>query len=182
MFLSYGLSKLLLRENVGRGTKLNIRSVISGRRGYVEIGSKSIIHCAFSFDRSSAKIRIGDNCFIGNSHIVAAQEVNIGNDVVISWGVTIVDHNSHSLDWEIRKRDVSDWHVGSKIWDDVSMAPVIIRDRVWIGFNASILRGVTLGEGAVVGAGSVVTKDVPPYTVVAGNPARVIRQLASYEQ
>ncbi|MBV8923397.1 DapH/DapD/GlmU-related protein, partial [Bradyrhizobium sp.] len=56
-------------------------------------------------------------------------------------------------------------------------APVVIADKVWIGFNASILKGVTIGEGAVVGACSVVTRDVPPFAVVAGNPARVIRTL-----
>jgi acetyltransferase-like isoleucine patch superfamily enzyme len=57
------------------------------------------------------------------------------------------------------------------------MKPVKINDRVWIGFNSIILKGVTIGEGGIVGAGSVVTKDVPPYTIVAGNPARVIREI-----
>lgn len=60
--------------------------------------------------------------------------------------------------------------------------PIIIGDDAWIGFNAIILKGVTIGEGAVVGAGAVVTKDVPPYTVVAGNPAGVVKKLQGYQE
>ena len=63
----------------------------------------------------------------------------------------------------------------------VKIAPVRIGDKAWIGFNAIILKGVTVGEGAIVAAGAVVTKDVPPYTIVAGNPARVIRTLSEPE-
>jgi hypothetical protein len=87
-----------------------------------------------------------------------------------------VDHNSHATDWTSRKNDVVAWGQGKKDWSGVTIKPVKISDRVWIGLNAIILKGVTIGEGAIVGAGSVVTKDVPPYTIVAGNPARIIRE------
>lgn len=113
---------------------------------------------------------------------MSAESVTIEDDVVISWGVTIVDHNSHALEWEKRAQDVADWHRGRKNWADVVIAPVILKKRCWIGFNASILKGVTIGEGAIVGAGTVVTKDVEPYTVVAGNPARVVRSLSISRQ
>jgi galactoside O-acetyltransferase len=95
----------------------------------------------------------------------------------MSWGATIVDHNSHSLNWDIRNRDVEDWASGRKDWTGVLRKPVIIGKRVWIGFNAIVLKGVTIGEGAVIGAGSVVTRDVPPYCIVAGNPARIVREM-----
>jgi galactoside O-acetyltransferase len=72
---------------------------------------------------------------------------------------------------------VRDWARGRKEWDHIAHAPVAISNRAWIGFNVSILKGVTIGEGAVVGACSVVTRDVPPYSLVAGNPARVVRTL-----
>lgn len=88
-----------------------------------------------------------------------------------------MDHDSHSLDWELRKNDVTDWSLGNKDWTGVSIRPVVIRNQVWIGFGASILKGVTVGDGAVIGANAVVTRDVPPYAVVAGNPARIIRIL-----
>jgi galactoside O-acetyltransferase len=109
--------------------------------------------------------------------LVCHTGIAIGDDVIISWSVTIVDHDSHSLLWDRRRNDVADWMRGEKRWDGITIKPVSIRDKAWIGFGAVILKGVTVGEGAVIGAHSVVTHDVAPYTVVAGNPARVIRQL-----
>lgn len=151
------------------------------RGARVSIGNSSLLHCGISFDSGEGQVTIGDRCFIGRSHLVCYRKIDVGNDVIISWGVTIVDHNSHSLYWEQRKDDVSNWARGIKYWTDVRSAPVKIQDKVWIGFNAIILKGVTIGEGAVVGAGAVVTKDVPAYTVVAGNPARPIRELKPSE-
>lgn len=114
--------------------------------------------------------------------MVLAEAITLGDDVVISWGVTIVDHNSHAVAWEDRASDVLDWGRGHKDWSSVKILPVLIEDKVWVGFNAIILKGVTIGEGAIVAAGAVVTKDVPPHTIVAGNPARVIRNLAEPER
>ncbi|QIA25870.1 acyltransferase [Mesorhizobium sp. AA22] len=164
--------------NVGAGTKMAIQSVRTARRGHHSIGEDGIINCRFSFDRSAAQITIGRRCFIGKSHLVAAEHIRIGDDVVISWGTTIVDHNSHSLDWKQRANDVADWHQGKKNWSGVGIAPVTIEENVWIGFGVTILKGVTIGKGAVVGAASVVTKDVEPFTVVAGVPAKKVRDLS----
>lgn len=110
--------------------------------------------------------------------MVLAQRISLGDDVVISWGVTIVDHNSHAIEWSQRANDVLNWGKGTKDWTNVTIAPVQIQNKVWIGFNASILKGVTIGEGAIVAAEAVVTKDVPAYSVVAGNPAMVVRTLS----
>ncbi|CCV14989.1 acyltransferase [Mesorhizobium sp. STM 4661] len=164
----------LLGINAGSGTKISLRSVRTARLGRHTIGENGIINCYFSFDRPGAQITIGRDCYIGKSHLVAAERVSIGNDVVISWGVTIVDHNSHSLDWKQRAKDVADWRHGKKDWTDIGIAPVTIDDNAWIGMGVTILKGVTIGKGAVVGAASVVTKDVAPFAVVAGNPARLI--------
>ncbi|MER9226851.1 acyltransferase [Mesorhizobium sp. M0664] len=160
----------------GAGSKLSYRTVRSARRGNHVIGEESIIHCVFSFDRPDAQITVGKRCFIGRSHLVSAGRIEIGDDVIMSWGITVVDHNSHSVDWRLRGDDVKKWHRGEKDWTGIPIAPVKIENRVWIGFNATILKGVTLGEGSVVGAGAVVTKDVAPFAVVAGNPAKPIRQ------
>jgi len=77
-----------------------------------------------------------------------------------------------------RRNDVREWAAGRKNWDRIGHAPVRIDDRAWIGFNVSVLKGVTIGRGAVIGACSVVTRDIPPYALAVGNPARVIRMLS----
>jgi len=77
----------------------------------------------------------------------------------------------------MRRDDVRNWGKGQKNWKHVAHAPVAVKDKAWIGFNVSILKGVTIGEGAVIGACSVVTRDVPAYAVAVGNPARVVRSL-----
>lgn len=156
--------------------------VRSPRGASLSIGTDSIVECQISFDRPDGVISIGDRCFVGRSHIVCASNVSLGDDVIISWGVTIVDHNSHDIAWEGRRTDILDWARGVKDWTNVRCAPVTIRDRVWIGFNAIVLKGVTIGEGAVVAAGAVVTKDVERYTAVAGNPAVEIRDLRALSE
>ncbi|MBD2165775.1 acyltransferase [Calothrix membranacea FACHB-236] len=117
-----------------------------------------------------------------NAKLIAAEKIEIEDDVMIAWGTTVVDHNSHSISFSLRSKDVVDWQTGKKDWTHVKVAPVKISSKVWIGFNSIILKGVIIGEGAVVGAGSVVTKDVPPWTIVAGNPARIIREIPENER
>ena len=133
------------------------------------------------FDKENAKVSIGRRSFV-NAMIVSAESIDIGDDVLIAWGTTIVDHNSHSISFSKRSEDVTNWMQGKKDWSHVKTSPVKICDKVWIGFNTIILKGVTIGEGSVVGAGSVVTKDVPPWTIVAGNPAKIIREIPEDER
>ncbi|MGI0134333.1 MAG: acyltransferase [Candidatus Micrarchaeaceae archaeon] len=134
------------------------------------------------FERAGARLNIGDRTFLGNGLIAVAGTIDIGSDVMLGWGVTVVDHNSHSVRYSERRGDTERWLRGKKEWSVVKIAKVRIEDKAWIGFNAAILKGVTIGEGAVVAAGSVVTKSVPPWTLVGGNPARVIRELDDSER
>ncbi len=151
---------------------------IRGQAGAeIRIGDNTIFEASIACDRAGAQIQIGDRTFVGDSVIVCADRVTIGSDVLISWGVTIVDHDSHAVEFARRKTDVIEWYHGRKDWSAVAVAPVTVCDKVWIGFGATVLKGVTVGEGAVVGACAVVTRDVAPWTVVAGNPARVLRTL-----
>ncbi len=163
---------------VGDRTAVAYRRIHGARGNNLKIGNDSIIHANMNFEAVGGNIRIGDRCFIGRSNLVCYRNIAIGDDVIMSWGITIVDHDSHSTNWSDRKNDVRDWAVGKKDWSCVAHSPVTIEDKVWIGFNASLLKGIRVGEGAVIAACSVVTRDVPPYSLVAGCPARVVRELA----
>ena len=128
------------------------------------------------------KIRIGDWCFVGQqSQIWSAVEVTIGNRVLISHQVNIHDTNGHPLDAVQRHRQSVEILTRGHPADPgaVLSAPVTIGDDAWIGFGASVLKGVTIGEGAVVAARSLVLKDVEPWTIVAGSPALPIGSSAS---
>lgn len=155
-------------------------------RTYLEIGSDCIVSGNFIFESSKGKINIGKHSYIGPSVFISRSNIQIGNNVTIAWGCTIYDHDSHSLDYIKRRKDIDDElkdiksgvsFIKNKDWDCVNSKPIIIKDDAWIGMNVIILKGVTIGEGAIVGAGSVVTKDVPAWTVVAGNPAKVVKQI-----
>jgi acetyltransferase-like isoleucine patch superfamily enzyme len=141
-----------------------------------------MIRAKVLFDRSDAVLSVGERTFIGASMIVIASRVDIGDDVLIAWGSTIVDHDSHSLRFSDRRGDATDWYDGKKDWSHVEIKPIRIGDKVWIGMNVIILKGVAIGEGSIVAAGSVVTHDVPPFVLVAGNPARVVRELTPDER
>jgi galactoside O-acetyltransferase len=156
----------------------------------VIIEKDSIVGCNCIFESSEGRITIGQHSYIGGGNtLISRNKIEIGNDVVISWGCWIYDHNSHSLNWENRHEDINAYLQSfrncdkwkntyvNKNWETVKSAPIKICDKAWIGFNSIILKGVTIGEGAIVGAGSVVTKDVPAWTVVAGNPARVVKEV-----
>jgi acetyltransferase-like isoleucine patch superfamily enzyme len=163
--------------HIGRGTTVAWRRIKRVAGNSLSVGEDSIIHADISFEENGGEVRIGNRTFVGRSDLVCYRSLVIGDDVIMSWGVTIVDHDSHSIDWEKRRNDVRDWGNGQKNWTHIAYAPVVVEDKAWIGFNVSILKGVTIGEGAVVGACSVVTKDIPPYAVAVGNPARVVRWL-----
>jgi acetyltransferase-like isoleucine patch superfamily enzyme len=116
----------------------------------------------------NGKIEIGKYCFFGEgSKIWAASQIKIGNRVFISHNVNIHDNNSHPIDAEERHIEFKERQVSGKFEDiDLKAKPILIEDDVWIGFNVTILKGVTIGRGAIIGACAVITKDVPPYTIV----------------
>lgn len=152
------------------------------------IKAESHVYAMFSYLRADAKIVVGKRCQIGNVNFISSEEIIVGDDVLMAWGINITDSNHHSLFWEERKNDVylcrKDYIatngrlIGASMdWNTISRGPIVIGDKVWLGFNVSILKGVTIGEGAVVSPGSVVTKDVPAWTLVGGVPCKPIRKL-----
>ena len=156
---------------------VNLLRVRNYAGAQLSIGPRTLCSAAILFEKPGARVTIGSDTFVGKSRIVAANEVAIGDDVLISWDVTIVDHDSHALAFADRRNDVADWRQGRKDWSKVCQGRISVGNKAWIGFGAAILKNVTIGEGAIVAAMSVVTKDVAPWTVVGGNPARFIRDL-----
>lgn len=153
----------------------------------VVIGENSMIASDFVFETDSGEVYIGSNTFINaGTSLISRNKIIIGNYVTIAWGCTIYDHNSHSLNYLERREDISrqvsahlkkKHFTENKNWETVSDKEIVIEDDVWIGFDCVILKGVKIGRGAVIGARSVVRKDVESWTVVAGNPAIVIKKL-----
>lgn len=125
------------------------------------------------------RIHLGENVYVGDDCLLSSAEgIEVGADTLIAHGVQIFDNDSHPVDPESRQRDFQAILSGSPR-ETIARAPIKIGRNAWIGFNAIILKGVTIGEGSVVGAGSVVVRDVAPFSVVGGNPAKLIRSLAS---
>jgi len=147
----------------------------------INIGKNSVIRGELLIFAHAGKISIGEDCYVGEStRIWSSGSVIIGNRVYISHNVNIHDTNSHSIDSYLRYQHfleiMSKGHPKENIFD-IQSSPVIIEDDVWIGFNATILKGVKIGYGAIIAACSVVTKDVPPNVLVAGNPAQLVKKI-----
>lgn len=171
-------------------------------RRYAQLGqafSWSSSSSCTNLSGDPSRIQIGDHCEIlgslqvshngrivigaystirAHTEIGAEQEIMIGDHAIISNHVTIFDNNNHPTDPQARIQ-MCESGFSSPLWgwDQSQSAPVHIEPNVWIGQYATILKGVTIGCGAIVATHAVVTKDVPPYTIVAGNPARVVKVL-----
>lgn len=134
---------------------------IDDRGGWIEVGNCAFFPGVRLECWRGAKIQIGNGTYLNrNAEVVAAGSVQIGRDCMIGRDVIIMDSDQHPLPGE-----------------EFAAAAVTIEDRVWIGARAIVLKGVTVGHDSVIGAGAVVTRNVPPRSIAAGQPARVIRTL-----
>lgn len=123
-------------------------------------------------------IYFGDNIQINDYvHIAAGENVSIGNNVLIASKVFISDLNHGQYDLKH-----SDSPLSTPNSRKLSTKPVIVEDNVWIGESACILAGVNIGKGSIIGALSVVTKDIPPYSIAVGSPAKVIKTYSFEEE
>lgn len=147
-----------------------------GTRARIQIGARTVIRGELNIFPPSGSIKIGSYCYIGDhSRIWSAVGVAIGDRVLISHSVNIHDHSGHPKSATKRHlQTVEIFDRGTYDLTDVGMARITIEDDAWIGFNATILAGVTIGKGAIIGAAAMITKDVAPYAVVVGNPGRQV--------
>ena len=144
----------------------------------IEIGRNVRMHSVITIAAgkifNEAYLIIGDNSYIGSRvSFNIAKMVKIGRNCYLADNIIIRDNDGHPLDF-LKRRE-------NKPVEKENVKPVEIGDDVWIGSNCIILKGVTVGNGAIVAAGSVVTKDVPPWSIVGGNPAKVIKRLSRPE-
>jgi acetyltransferase-like isoleucine patch superfamily enzyme len=156
-----------LRSAQQRGARVTLRGRLRvSNRGRLTIGGHVRLVSTLAKSELATlpggHIEIGDNVFVNfGTSIVSSAHVKIGNDCLIGTHVTIMDCDFHRVE--------------DKAWD-TSGEPIVLQDRVWLGNRSIILKGVTIGHDSVVAAGAVVTRDVPPRVVAAGNPARVVRE------
>lgn len=158
---------------------LQTAAIINNKRpDAIEIGEASVIGGELLVYPDGGRIRIGSHCFIGgDTRIWSGSDISIGNRVLISHGVNIHDANSHSLSAHERHDHFIEILVKRNgALGRVPKAPIVVEDDAWIGFNASVFKGVRIGRGAVIASGSIVTRNVPPFTIVAGAPAVSIGQ------
>lgn len=129
-----------------------------------ELGNHSTIEDFSAINNGVGAVVIGDRTKIGLSNTIIGPVV-IGNDIRLAQNITVsgLNHNYQDIKTPIHKQGVS-------------TSPIVIEDECWIGANVVVLAGVTIGKHSVVAAGSIVTKNIPPYSVAVGNPARVIKQ------
>lgn len=193
VFARYSLNRLIIEMNTQERIKSCSESTSSdGAIFYAEavvhnmankpllikIGEGTHVAGTLLVFNYGGKIKIGKNCYIGDgSRIWSGDNIRIGDNVLISHNVNVIDTNSHELNSiERSSRYIEAFITGP--WKDrgsIVSAPITIGDYAWINFNAIILKGVTIGKGAIVAAGAVVTKDVPDYAIVAGNPAKIVK-------
>ena len=137
--------------------------------------------CSFSIG-TKGRCSVGNFTLLNGALVMAEERIEIGSHCLISWNVGIADSDFHPL---APAQRIIDAHAIAPFFKDrpprpeIRTAPVVSSDNVWIGMNAVLLTGVTIGENSVVAAGAVVTKSVPANVVVAGNPAVITKQLAA---
>ena len=146
--------------------------------GSIKIGDNCDI-CGILSCKSKGNLSIGNYTTIrGNSIIGCVNSITIGNYVIISNNVHIYDNNNHPIS-PLKRVELckSGFYSNLWNWENSDCRSIIIKDNVWIGERSTILKGVTIGEGSIIGCNSVVTKSVPPFCIAAGNPARIVKRL-----
>jgi acetyltransferase-like isoleucine patch superfamily enzyme len=184
MNLDYLIQRLIgrptcrLEEGAVLGSRARIRNIY-GERDRIRVGPHSRVLGELLTFRHGGRIDVGSWCYIGeSSRIWSAGSIVIGDRVLISHSANVFDNLTHPLSAKARHEQIKEIFKRGHPKDiELGERPVRIGDDAWIGANAIVLRGVNIGQGGVVAAGAVVTKDVPAYSMVAGNPAVVVREL-----
>ena len=153
----YGKGNIKIGNNFMMTNDCNVNPISSNIKG------------AF-YTEENAFVSIGDNVGMSATRLWISKRLTIGNNVKIGACTLLIDTDSHPIDYDIRRTS----NEGTRA------SPITIEDDVWIGAHSIILKGVTIGARSIIGAGSVVTKDIPCDCIAAGNPCKVIKNLAIF--
>ena len=151
----------------------------------VEYGRGASTYLGTMFDVGpSGHVKLGDYALVHGARIICDSEISVGDYSLISWNVVLMDAYRVPFDSSARRKELelASARHPRVLGGTAPARPIRIERSVWIGFDACILPGVTIGEGSIVGAKSVVKFDIPPFTIAAGNPARVIREISSEDR
>lgn len=157
----FGLPRI---ENKGSVTLGNNMRLISAKCGY---NSGNIAGGVFLRTSKSGNIVTGDEVYLNGTSIISEESIILGNRIMIGANTVIMDTNSHNVPYKNRL----------KRWDKIRRKAVVIEDDVWIGANCFIMKGVRIGKGSIIGAGSVVNNEVKPFSIYAGNPAVFVKKI-----
>ena len=166
--VKYGNNMTIL----GRMSVVGPGKIIIGDNFYLTSGDhinaiSANLQASFFTDSPNAQIRIGNNVGMSSTRIRIHKGITIGNDVKIGGGVLLIDTDGHPIDY-FQRRITKEGTIS---------APIVIEDDVWIGAQSIILKGVTIGARSIIGAGSVVVKDIPADCIAGGNPCKVIKYI-----
>lgn len=168
------------------GTNSEVQGLVDRRlngRGRLVVGQRSLIRGSIVLELDTSDVHIGSNSLVLYGTIIdCVESIVIEDDVLISYLCVVADSDGHSTRLSERLEDLQLWRTNRFEFAHAKRAPIRICRGAWIGAHSIILKGVRVGCGAIVGAGSVVTRDVADWTIVAGNPARVVKQLAESER
>lgn len=175
------LKRISEKCEIANNSRIEFESLIknnSREKKSIEIGENTFVRGELIVYDYGGRIKIGNDCFVGQgSRIWSSSKITIGNRVLISHNVNIHDNNSHPLNAIERHKHYK--HIMSKglnLQISLNEKDIVIEDDVWIGFNSTILKGVKIGKGAIIGSNTVVTKDVPEYSVLVGNPGKILNK------
>lgn len=171
----FGMVKKIIflgKYTAGKNFKLDLAGGIIGSKDKIIIGDN--VTLAGWLISDGGEIIVGDNTIINKDTIIRSMKsIKIGKYCDIANECAIQDHNSRSLDHEQRRK----FMLTGKFDETVLNSPVVIGDDVWIGRRATILKGVSIGNGSIIATNAVVTKDIPEFSIAAGNPAEIVKKV-----
>lgn len=171
---------VVIDESAHVETSFSFHCFRSRQSDGLRLGRAAAVYGQTVFDVGpDGRVSIGEFTLLSGARLVCDRQITIGSYCMFAWNVCLLDSRRMAQDPALRRQFLEQAIANEFNWPErtVDAQPIVIADNVWVGFDSVVLPGVTIGEGSVIGARSVVYTDIPPYSVAVGNPARVVRSL-----